>query len=211
MRVRPPSPPRSRARPQIVVSDISGEATAAWTDHARTLLVAWSAPDAQQSSLRAEYVDFIDRHNGVHLRASRIGHLTASALVVDPVQRTTLLTLHPTVGRWLQTGGHIEPTDDSLLAAAAREAREESGIAGLELDTAPLRLDRHELMCRADDNSRSRLHHWDVQYLALAAPGSTAVMSEESDDLRWWPLAALPDVDESVERLARQAAQRLGF
>ncbi len=178
---------------------------------ARALLLAWSAPDSQQASLRDEYVDFIDRNTDVHLRASRIGHLTASALVVDPAEGTTLLTLHPTVGRWLQTGGHIEANDDSMLAAAAREAREESGIGDLELDAVPLCLDRHEVSCKADDGTRSPLHHWDVQFLALAAPGSVAVMSEESDDLRWWPLSQLPDVDESVVRLARQAAYRLGI
>ena len=38
------------------------------------------------------------------------------------------------LGRWLQTGGHIEPEDASLEAAALREAGEESGLADLELD-----------------------------------------------------------------------------
>ncbi len=37
-----------------------------------------------------------------------------------------LLTLHRKAGLWLQFGGHFEPEDASILAAATREAREES-------------------------------------------------------------------------------------
>ena len=55
--------------------------------------------------------------------------------------RRVLLTLHPRVGAWLQLGGHLEDTDPSLLAAAAREAAEESGIAGIVLDPVPVDLD----------------------------------------------------------------------
>ena len=178
---------------------------------ARALLHSWSAPEPEQALLCEEYIDFIDRYDDVHLRSSRVGHLTASALVVDPAERTALLTLHPTVGRWLQTGGHIEAGDTSLVAAALREAREESGIVDLTVDADPLCLDRHEVRCRAADGTRTTLHHWDVQFLAVAPPGSVAVISAESDDLRWWPLDALPDVDESVQRLSQQAIARLGL
>ena len=45
---------------------------------------------------------------------------------------------------WLQMGGHCEPEDATLAAAALREATEESGIAGLTLlPGGPVRLDRH--------------------------------------------------------------------
>ena len=43
--------------------------------------------------------------------------------------------------------------------------------------------------------------HLDVQYLALVPTDARAVMSDESDDLRWFALDALPDVlDPSCER-----------
>ena len=113
---------------------------------------------------------------------------TASALVVDASCRNVLLTLHPKVGRWLQLGGHCEPDDASLREAALREAIEESGIADVTISAEPARLDRHPVPCGGRPNE-----HLDVQYLAWAPDGSPAVRSEESDDLAWFPLDALPE------------------
>ena len=75
-----------------------------------------------------------------------------------------------------------------MWEAARREAREESGIGALEPLPDPVQLDRHELVgafghCR---------EHLDVRYVALAPDGAAGVVSEESLDVRWWPIAALP-------------------
>ena len=82
------------------------------------------------------------------LVARRSGaHLTASSLICQPETGFVLLTLHARIGRWLQTGGHIEATDSGLLAAALREATEESGLPELTVDPTPLLLSRHEVEC----------------------------------------------------------------
>ena len=184
-------------------------AESALAESIRTAVQSWPAPDHEQELLRADYVGFIESYPDAHLRSCRVGHVTASTLIVDPVHQSVLLTLHPTVGRWLQTGGHIEPDDAHLVAAAEREAREESGIGDLVLDATPLLLDRHELQCRAADGTYSALHHWDIQFMAIAPAGAQAICSSESLDLRWWPLTDLPGDDDSVSRLAHAAARRL--
>ncbi|MBG6079891.1 8-oxo-dGTP pyrophosphatase MutT (NUDIX family) [Rubrivivax gelatinosus] len=61
-------------------------------------------------------------------RSSFPWHLTASVFVVDADGRRTLLVEHPTLGRLLQPGGHLEP-GETLRQAAARELREECGDA----------------------------------------------------------------------------------
>jgi len=168
---------------------------------ARSVLTRWQPADAQQESLRDEYVAHLDQHSDGTWRECRIGHITGSALVVNDSRTRVLLTLHPKVGRWLQMGGHLEPGDATLRAAALREAREESGIDQIEISEWPLRLDRHRVRCAADEST-----HLDVQFLAVVHDQAQEVMSEESDDLRWFDLGDLPDgLDDSVRALIAAA------
>ncbi|MBB1258678.1 NUDIX hydrolase [Streptomyces alkaliterrae] len=176
-------------------------------DAARTLR-EWTAPDPAQDGLRRAYLDHLDEHPDGMWKACRAGHLTASALVIDPVGERVLLTLHRKLEMWLQTGGHCEPEDATLAAAALREATEESGVDGLALlPGGPVRLDRHSTPCAV---------HLDVQYAALAPPGAAETVSEESLELRWYrytqpaDLAELAAVaDDSVLRLVTAARHRL--
>ncbi len=178
---------------------------AALREDARDLLSAWTPPDAEQSALREEYLAHLDAYELAMSRDNSPGHLTASAVVLDADGTRTLLTLHPRVGRWLQLGGHLEPGDGGVRDAALREVREESGIQDVTVSAQPLRLDRHALTCSGGPSV-----HWDVQFLAVVPTDAQAVMSAESDDLRWFPLDALPaGTDPSV--LALVHAARLTF
>lgn len=175
------------------------------------LLTSWSAPSPEQRRLQSDYVAFLEEHRDGVLRAQRQGHITSSALIVDASAGMVLLTLHPLVGRWLQTGGHCEAEDDDLPAAARREAVEEGGIVDVRVDPWPLRLDRHAVACKDGRGGMTRLDHLDVQFLATVPAGSTARRSEESLDLRWWGWDALPDTtDASVRHLVAAARLRLG-
>lgn len=174
-------------------------------DTVRTELTGWDHPDPAQRRLLGDYLGFMDAHSDALARTCAPGHLTASALVVDESRANVLLTLHPKVGRWLQLGGHIEPEDESLQAAALREAIEEGGIVPTWISAAPIRLDRHTVPCRAVGTT----DHLDCQYLAVVPDGSREVISDESDDLRWFSLADLPDgLDVSVRALCAHVNTR---
>jgi 8-oxo-dGTP pyrophosphatase MutT (NUDIX family) len=167
-------------------------------------LDAWKPEEHAQDSLRQAYLAFLAARPDALRRSCAAGHLTASAAVLSHDHSKTLLTLHPRVGAWLQLGGHCED-DVSLAAAALREATEESGIAGLTLDPVPVQLDAHPVTCSLGVPTR----HLDVQYVAVAPEGAEAVRSEESLDLRWWPVDDLPGDDTSVRSLVAAALARL--
>ncbi|MFE9627493.1 NUDIX hydrolase [Streptomyces sp. NPDC006527] len=157
-----------------------------------------------QEELRQVYLEHLEAHPDGMWKACGAGHLTASALVIDPDRGRVLLTLHRKLRMWLQMGGHCEPQDISLEAAALREATEESGIGGLTLlPGGPVRLDRHPIPAPC---------HWhlDVQYAAVAPADAVQAISDESLDLRWFPYAEVTDVaDESVVRLLEATRARL--
>ncbi|WP_024759049.1 NUDIX hydrolase [Streptomyces exfoliatus] len=157
-----------------------------------------------QPELRDVYLEHLAAHPDGMYKPCGAGHLTSSALVIDPARERVLLTLHKKLGMWLQMGGHCEDGDATVEAAALREATEESGIAGLSLlPGGPVRLDRHPIPAPC---------HWhlDVQYAALAPAGAVAEISEESLDLRWFAYGEVADVaDTSVVRLLEGTLARL--
>ncbi|MDT0331595.1 NUDIX hydrolase [Nocardiopsis lambiniae] len=168
---------------------------------ARAVLSAWAAPDERQEGLRRSYVDHLDTHPDAMWRSCLPGHITASSAVISAEGDRVVLTLHRVHRMWLQTGGHCEPRDATLGAAVLREAVEESGIEDLTLLPEPVRLDRHAVPCGGGS------FHLDVQYAVLAPPGATPVIDpEESADLGWFPVEALPEPTDEVTRSLVSAA-----
>ena len=153
-------------------------------------LQEWNAPPPL-SPLRDEYLAFLAEHGeGALGRSLGPEHITASCFVLSPGLDRVLLCFHRKGRFWVQLGGHIEPGDSSVAEAALREAREESGVAALTpLGSLPLDLDRHGLGGGFGRCSR----HWDLGYGAIADPSAPVAVSEESEDVAWFPVDALPE------------------
>jgi len=151
-------------------------------------LGAWTAPDAGQERLRTAYLAHLEEGPAAVAKAGVRDHLTASCLVITPDAGHVLLTHHRRAREWFQFGGHLEASDATLLAAATREGREESGIEDVTPDPVVVQLDHHQLSgdfgwCRS---------HLDVRFAAVVERQAVPVTSAESLDVAWWPTDGLP-------------------
>jgi 8-oxo-dGTP pyrophosphatase MutT (NUDIX family) len=165
-----------------------------------------SVDDPDLAGARDAIVGYIDAHDDALLRTCTEGHLTGSALVVDPATRRILLLHHAKLRLWLQPGGHADG-DGNLPAVALREATEETGIDGLRVAVPAIDLDVH--LVRPPKEAPH--HHYDVRYLVLTPPDATAVGNHESTDLRWVTIDELDALgcDEGVGRMARTGLRAL--
>jgi len=169
-------------------------------------LTTWHTDSEDAESLRHTMLAFLDSAPDGCLREHVPGHITASSIVLDADHRNVLLTLHPRVGRWIQLGGHCEASDETVVAAALREATEESGIADLVIDPDLLSAHTHPITCSLGVPTR----HLDLRFLVTAPVDARPVRSDESTDLQWWPVDALPPEaeHETIAHLVRLAAAR---
>ncbi|MBP1781033.1 8-oxo-dGTP pyrophosphatase MutT (NUDIX family) [Micromonospora sp. HB375] len=172
-------------------------------------LSRWTATSPAAGAARDRTLALLADGPAAMSRTHRAGHVTASALVLDPDGRV-LLCLHGKIRRWVQLGGHCEPGDRTLVAAALREATEESGIAGLTIEPEPIDVDIHQVACQGGS------FHYDVRYAVLAPAGAVEQVSAESEALGWFPPDRLPEplahataqlVPPALAVLARRAAR----
>lgn len=153
---------------------------------------ALSDPDARAHC--DQVLAFIDREPGAAARATREGHLTGSALVVDAAGERTLLMLHRKLGRWFQPGGHCDG-DTNLAAVALKEASEETGIEALRVLPSVIDVDVHRV---APPGEAAHLH-LDTRFLVVAPEGASEVANEESLALRWVDESELEELDPPVD------------
>jgi 8-oxo-dGTP pyrophosphatase MutT (NUDIX family) len=120
------------------------------------------------------------------------GHFTASGFVLSPDGGSVLLVLHRKLSRWLQPGGHIDPADADLFAAACREVAEETGLNHLLAegdDGGVFDVDIHPIPARKTEPAHE---HFDVRFL-LRASATDITRNDETHDAEWVPLGALAD------------------
>ncbi len=173
---------------------------------ARALLAGWAPPTPRDRALRERFLAHLDAEPGAMTRECLPDHLTAGTIVLTPQADAVLLNHHRKADSWFAFGGHCEPGDPTVAAVALREAHEESGCDELDFDPVPLNLDEHAVdFC----SPGTTVHHLDVRFLATTPREATHTVSEESLDVRWWSLDALPAMPADMLRLIDAAVARL--
>lgn len=137
----------------------------------------------------------LDRPVDATARTTLPGHVTCSAVVIDREGRVLHIRHRATGGLMLAPGGHIEPGDRTLLAAALREVSEEAGIAPgalcltRQLLGSPIDIDVHDIDASPSKGEPAHLHY-DVRYVFYLAgedPPAIALQDEEVSGAQWLP------------------------
>jgi 8-oxo-dGTP pyrophosphatase MutT (NUDIX family) len=137
------------------------------------------------------------------------GHVTASGLVLSPHGDQVLLVFHRRLQRWLQPGGHVEPSDIGIVGAARREVQEETAV---ELDErvlpALIGIDVHTIP--QSEREPGHLHH-DLVFRFVARSDSLAPGDRPA--VAWCPIDRLDrfSADPPLRRAARRAVAWRAF
>ena len=135
------------------------------------------------------------------------GHITGSCWILNEKQDAVLLTHHRKLNIWIQPGGHVDGESD-VLAAALREAYEESGLSCIEpLSEHIYDIDIH----RFPERQGTPAHlHFDIRFAFQAKGDESYTVSEESHDLRWVPIHDMRawNTDLSMTRMADKWIER---
>lgn len=150
----------------------------------KNLLEKYVPSEMEDKSRKIRFLSFVKENERCFDRLFEIGHVTASAWLVNHDLSKALLTHHRKLNRWLQLGGHSEEGDVNILSSAIREAREESGLFSIE----PIRrdifdIDIHPIPASAKEPAH---FHYDVRFLLRATdPEEKISPSVESHQLKW--------------------------
>jgi 8-oxo-dGTP pyrophosphatase MutT (NUDIX family) len=177
-------------------------------DDALAVVADWAAPGPRQETLRTEIAAHLSTQIDGVWRSCFPDHVTAGTIVFSDDAEHVLLNLHGKAKRWFAFGGHCEEGDTTLASVARREALEESGLpaAALSFDETPVHMDIHTVdFC----DPRGAVRHLDVRFVATVPAATAHRTSEESLDVRWWPLAALPELGDEMLDLIAHARRRV--
>ncbi len=164
------------------------------------LLEQYQPTDTKEINFKQQIIVFVKENEDCFERSLDIGHITASAWLLDKTGDNALLMHHAKLDRWFQLGGHADG-DNNVLAVAIKEAQEESGINGvIAIDNQIFDVDVHLIPA----NSKDKQHfHYDIRFLLQVQSNERLQINEESKELRWVGKnrAELPTGEESITRM----------
>jgi len=167
------------------------------------LLERYRKQNPEENEVIDRFIHFISAHPDCFELSLQEGHITGSAWVVDRSGARVLLTHHRRLNKWVQLGGHTDG-DSDVGAAALREAKEESGIEGIEpLSNSIFDIDLHSIPARGDEPAH---YHYDVRFAFTVTDSEDYTVSDESHDLAWVEIETIAEYtsEESMLRMGRK-------
>jgi len=162
----------------VIHADVIGKTVAAYLQR-----------HPEEATQLASLTTALTQHGNLTSRKTFIGHVTCSAIVIDPAGRV-LYIRHNALNSWLRPGGHLEPDDTSLTGAALREVTEETGIPADQLrlvEDIPVDIEVHPIPA-VQAKGEPDHQHFDLRYaFTTRSMPDVKLQAEEVHDFRWLP------------------------
>jgi len=164
------------------------------------LLDNYQPIDLAEQEYKKIIIEFLNNYPNAFERSLEVGHITASAWLVNKDNTKALLMHHKKLNIWVQLGGHCDG-DTNPLAVAIKEAQEESGIMNIK----PVHINIFDIDVHfIPENKKEKGHyHYDIRFLLQVTSDEDYVQNEESNALAWIDKnkEKLPTNERSVTRM----------
>ncbi|AFM04636.1 NTP pyrophosphohydrolase [Bernardetia litoralis DSM 6794] len=161
------------------------------------LLENYQTSFSEEIEFQKQIIDFLIQNDDFALRSNLIGQLTGSAWIVNRERTKVLLIHHKKLEKWLQIGGHIENTDQTIEETILREVKEESGIKNLNLLSSSIYdIDIHTIPQKKEIAEHL---HFDIRLIIEADENETLIpQNEEILNIKWYSINEVQNLAKST-------------
>ncbi len=180
-------------------------------------LKKFSTTNKQEQEDVQTIIELVNKYDNIFDRECTQAHLTGSALVFNPKNKTVLLHNHKKLNKWLQFGGHADG-ETNIPEVAMKEAQEESGLKDLAFfnpqNNAVIKPVDIEVQTIPENKGVSQHLHLDLRYLITTDATQVPTPEEhESQELQFFTFTELnrisDKIDPALHRLIEKAQQQL--
>ncbi len=140
---------------------------------------------------KQSFLYFIDHFDNILTRDNLVGHITASAFVVNEDFSKALLLKHNILNGYIYPGGHADG-ESNLLNVAIREVEEETGLHVVPYSFSPINIGIGGVPGHIKHGKYVSEHlHYDILYLLIAKNKDMEkirILETENSDVKWVPL-----------------------
>lgn len=169
-----------------------------------TLLRAHRSGDELEQTMLQNTIQFIEQHPDCFERSLLVAHVTGSAWIMNREGTHTLMMHHKKLDKWFQPGGHCDG-DPDVMAVAAKEALEETGVTVEPVSTAVFDVDHHVI---PESKGVPEHIHYDIRFLFRADKVTDELPANpEAKSVRWIPLEEVENYNStpSIMRLVKKS------
>lgn len=165
-----------------------------------SLLEQYTPTDFEEILYTKKTLSFVKDHCDCFERTLDIGHITASAWLLNPTKEKALLLHHAKLNIWCQPGGHCDGNSD-VLFTALKEAEEESGLTQITpVKKTIFDIDIHSIPAKGTIPSHL---HYDIRFLLQTSSPDDPSLNHESKAFLWIDKdrSSLPTKERSIVRM----------